>query len=259
MKLLAVDTAQPACSAALHIQTSEGVKTFCRFEPMTRGQAEALPGLVQEVLESAGVKPGELDALACTVGPGTFTGVRVGIALVRGMAVVLNKPVLGITSLEALAHPIAPQNKELIAASFDARRNEVYFQLFDHNHTPQTEPMIVSIEEAAALIPRQPVVLVGTGSEFLSQRLDQAGQHAQMLLPHHIRTESARPDRVPQEPSLSLDLAPFAFPQADHVAAIARVRFAKMDDAQRANLAAPNPLYIRSPDAKLPKNGGQLT
>ena len=254
MKLLAVDTAQPACSAALHIQTSDGVKTFCRFEPMTRGQAEALPGLVQDVLQSAGVIPNELDALACTIGPGTFTGVRVGIALVRGMAVVLNKPVLGVTSLEALAHPITPQNKELIAASFDARRGEVYFQLFDHNHTPQTQPMIVSIEEAAALIPRQPVVLVGTGSELLSQRLDQENQPAQMLSPQHIR-----PDSTPQEPPLSLDLAPFAFPQADHVAAIARARFAKMDDAQRANLAAPNPLYIRSPDAKLPKNGGQLT
>ncbi len=254
MKLLAVDTAQPACSAALHIQTSDGVKTFCRFEPMTRGQAEALPGLVQDVLESAGVKPDELDALACTIGPGTFTGVRVGIALVRGMAVVLNKPVLGVTSLEALAHPIAPQNKELIAASFDARRNEVYFQLFDHNHTPQTQPMIVSVEEAAALIPNQPVVLVGTGSELLRQRLDQTNQSAQTLLPEYIR-----PDNTGQELSVTLDLAPYAYPQADHVAAIARIRFAKMDDAQRANLEAPNPLYIRAPDAKLPKNGGQLT
>ncbi|MBV1887262.1 MAG: tRNA (adenosine(37)-N6)-threonylcarbamoyltransferase complex dimerization subunit type 1 TsaB, partial [Parvibaculaceae bacterium] len=236
-------------SAALHIETPEGVKTFCRFEPMTRGQAEALPAMVQEVLAEAGVKPNELDALACTVGPGTFTGVRVGIALVRGMAVVLNKPLLGVTSLEALAHPITPQNNELIAASFDARRDEVYFQLFDHKQTPQTEPMIVNIEAAAAMIPRQPVLLVGTGSDLLAAPLEQAGQQAQKITAQHVRAGA--------EPSL--DLNALAFPQADHVATIARTRFAKMDDVQRANLEAPSPLYIRSPDAKLPKNGGRLT
>lgn len=253
MKLLAVDTAQPACSAALHIETSEGVKTFCRFELMTRGQAEALPAMVQEVLKAGGVKPNELDALACTVGPGTFTGVRVGIALVRGMAVVLNKPVFGVTSLEALAHPIMPQNQELIAASFDARRGEVYFQLFDHTHAPQTEPMIVSVEEAVALIPHLPVVLVGTGSELLAPHLEHADMQVQKISPQHISTLSAN-----EELRSDLDLARFAFPQADHVAAIAGLRFAKMDDAQRVNLAAPSPLYIRAPDAKLPKNGGQL-
>lgn len=251
MKLLAVDTAQPACSAALHIETAEGVKTFCRFEQMTRGQAESLPDMVQDVLKAAGVKPNELDALACTVGPGTFTGVRVGIALVRGMAVVLNKPVLGVTSLEALAHPITPPNNELIAASFDARREEVYFQLFDHKHAPQSEPMIVSVEEAAALIPRQPVVLVGTGSDLLAEHLGQTDHPAQKITAQHVRATN-----VDEEPRLDLD--PFAFPQADYVAAIARVRFARMDDVQRANLLAPSPLYIRSPDAKLPKNGGRL-
>lgn len=249
MNLLAVDTAQPACSAALHMETPEGVKTFCRFEPMTRGQAEALPVMVQEVLDRAGIKPNQLDALACTVGPGTFTGVRVGIALARGMAVVLNKPVLGVTSLEALAHPLKPQNNELIAASFDARREEVYFQLFDHQQTPQTDPMIVRLEEAAALIPAQPVILVGTGSPLLSHHLGTAGQQVQQLAQNHIA----------QGDAAELDLTAFAYPQADQVAAIACARFAKMTVADRANLPAPSPLYIRAPDAKLPKNGGQLS
>ena len=79
--------------------------------------------------------------------------------------------------------------------------------------------------------------------------MEQADQQSQSLTHAHLG----------EALSAGSDLAPFAYPQADHVAAIARIRFAKMDDKERASLAAPNPLYIRSPDAKLPKNGGQLT
>ncbi len=100
MKLLAVDTALGACSAAL----LDGDTVLAhRFEPMERGHAERLAPMVEEVMREAALPFTALDRLAVTTGPGTFTGQRVGLAFMRGLRVALKKPLIGVTSLAAMA------------------------------------------------------------------------------------------------------------------------------------------------------------
>src|SRR5271169_756924 len=100
MKILAADTALGACSVAL----LDDARVFAhRFEPMERGHAEALAPMVDEAMREAGLAFAELDRLAVTTGPGTFTGQRVGLAFMRGLRVALKKPLAGITTLEAMA------------------------------------------------------------------------------------------------------------------------------------------------------------
>jgi tRNA threonylcarbamoyladenosine biosynthesis protein TsaB len=100
MLVLAIDTALNACSAAL---VRDGQTLCTRVEPMARGQAERLAVMVDEIIGEAGVSFPTIDAIAVTRGPGAFTGLRVGLAFARGLALALNKPCLGFSTLEVLA------------------------------------------------------------------------------------------------------------------------------------------------------------
>jgi tRNA threonylcarbamoyladenosine biosynthesis protein TsaB len=101
MLILAVDTALNACSVAvLHA----GAVLVSRVEPMVKGQAERLAPMAREVLAEAAIAPTALDRIAVTRGPGAFTGLRIGLAFARGLAVALDRPCVGISTLEVLAH-----------------------------------------------------------------------------------------------------------------------------------------------------------
>ncbi len=100
MKILAVDTALGACSVAL----IEGKRTLAhRHEFMERGHAEALAPMVEKTMHDAKLEFSSLDRLAVTTGPGTFTGQRVGLAIMRGLRIALHRPLIGITTLAAMA------------------------------------------------------------------------------------------------------------------------------------------------------------
>ncbi|MCA3695988.1 tRNA (adenosine(37)-N6)-threonylcarbamoyltransferase complex dimerization subunit type 1 TsaB [Aquidulcibacter sp.] len=101
MLILAVDTALNACSVAI---LRSGEVLLSRVEPMAKGQAERLAPMTREVLAEAGVEPAALDRIAVTRGPGAFTGLRIGLAFARGLAVALDRPCVGISTLEVLAH-----------------------------------------------------------------------------------------------------------------------------------------------------------
>jgi tRNA threonylcarbamoyladenosine biosynthesis protein TsaB len=98
--LLAIDTALGACAAAI---TADGSLLARRSEAMTRGHAERLAPLVAELAEEAGVAFKDLDRIVVTTGPGSFTGVRVGLAFARSLALALARPCIGVTTIEALA------------------------------------------------------------------------------------------------------------------------------------------------------------
>lgn len=176
-------------------------------------------------MAEAGVTFADLDALAVTVGPGTFTGLRVGLAAARGLALARTLPLVGVTTLEALAEPVGAEPVERIAAAFDAKRGEIYFQIFNARHAALSEPMLVSVEEAADHLQAGPVVCVGTGAGLLAAALAARGVQAR------------------------LSDAP-AQPDARSVARIAAARLAA--DGVAAFRTAPAPLYLRAPDAKLP-------
>jgi tRNA threonylcarbamoyladenosine biosynthesis protein TsaB len=147
------------------------------------------------------------------VGPGTFTGLRIGLSFARGLALALGKPVVGLSTLRVLAAMTDNPNAFPIAAAIDARRGNIYFQLFTSDLWPMGEPRICSSAEAAEALPEVRCIAVGSGAPLLSA--------------------AAEPHRLISDWRLATDAAT--------VAAIA---------GRDENLLPPNPLYLRSHDAK---------
>lgn len=163
MKILALDTALGACSAAV----LDGDTVLAqRVEPMERGHQERLAPLVAEVVGAAGLGFPSFDRIAVTVGPGSFTGLRVGLAFAKGLALALNRPCIGIGTLEALA----AGETGFVAAVIDARRDQIYLQAFADGH-PLMAPDVLPASEAAARLAEVwsggPARLVGPGAALL--------------------------------------------------------------------------------------------
>jgi tRNA threonylcarbamoyladenosine biosynthesis protein TsaB len=211
MIVLALDTALGACSAAV---TRDGQTLAALSEPMTRGHQERLASLVRETMLEAGVAFADLDRIGVTVGPGSFTGLRVGLAFAKGLGLALGKPCVGVGVLEALAASNPGQG--LTAAVIDAKRGQVYIQIFDDG-TALMAPDALPVEDAAARLAEVwrdgPVRLVGPGAHLLAN-----------IAPEIEVLERAAPD-------------PLA------VCALAALRPAEVPA---------RPLYLRAPDAKLP-------
>ena len=130
MLILAIDTALDACAAAV-LDTSAGGVIAQESQAMKRGHAEALMPLIARVMKASGVAFAALDRIAATTGPGSFTGLRVGLSAARGIALAAGKPVVGVTTLTAFAAPIVSENDEPhpVLAAIDARHDHVYFQV----------------------------------------------------------------------------------------------------------------------------------
>jgi tRNA threonylcarbamoyladenosine biosynthesis protein TsaB len=209
MRLLAVDTALGACSAAV----LDGDKVLAhRFEAMARGHAERLAPMVDETMREAGLTFGVLERLAVTVGPGTFTGQRVGLALMRGLRLALGIPLSGVTTLEAIAHGAGGGKSAVI---HDAKRGEAYLFLAEESRII-LPPRVMAFEAALARIAAfGPATLAGTGAAAASPALG--------------------PD---------YSLSPITQPDALWVAQLAAAR--------PPPSSVPGPLYLRAPDAKLP-------
>src|SRR6187455_1021683 len=130
MLILAIDTALDACAAAV-LDTSAGKLIAQESQAMKRGHAEALMPLIARVMKASGVAFAALDRIAVTTGPGSFTGLRVGISAARGIALAAGKPVVGVTTLAAYAAPYIAQNDQIsVAVAIDARHEHVYLQVF---------------------------------------------------------------------------------------------------------------------------------
>ena len=214
MKILAVDTALGACSAAL----LEGDRVLARrFAAMERGHAEALAPIVEEVMCEANLAFRMLDRLAITVGPGTFTGQRVGLSFMRGLRLALGKPLVGVTSLAAMAEQARAETCISCAAAIhDARRGEVYLEVLD---PPLSARLLTFIEACSALgALRGKIVLAGTAAARAAEALQTSG--------------------------LETQISGIVVPDAVWIARLAARR--------EAGDSPPRPLYLRAPDAKLP-------
>jgi tRNA threonylcarbamoyladenosine biosynthesis protein TsaB len=213
VKLLAVDTALGACSVAL---LEEDRLIAHIFEPMERGHAERLAPMVDEAMKQACVEFGALNRLAVTVGPGTFTGQRVGLAFMRGLRLALHIPLTGVTTLEAMAMAaMAGTGSPKAAAIHDARRAEVYLLLRD-GETVVQPPIVLPFADAVARVAAfGACALAGTGAAAVHEKL--GGEFA---------------------------LSSIRQPDALWVARLAQ--------NYPVSAEAPGPLYLRAPDAKLP-------
>jgi tRNA threonylcarbamoyladenosine biosynthesis protein TsaB len=174
MLLLAFDTAGPNCAVAVARSGRTGLQILVRAEEhIGRGHAELLPTMVDAALASAKVGYADLGRIAVTTGPGSFTGVRVGIAFARGLALALGVPAIGVGSLDALAFPLERSGGEgTIAAVLDAKRGEVYGLVRDiASGATRLEAVALPIEDLALRLSRarRPIMLTGAGARLLAE------------------------------------------------------------------------------------------
>jgi tRNA threonylcarbamoyladenosine biosynthesis protein TsaB len=167
LRVLAIDTALEACSAAVLDTDRKGGLTS-RSLPMMRGHAEALMPLIASVMSAAGVEFFELDRIAVTVGPGSFTGLRVGVAAARGIALATGTPAVGLTTLAALAAPFfdADESKSLLAV-IDARHFHVYMQLFGPGGRTLVAPRLAPVRDAIRAAMASPTRVVGNAAKLV--------------------------------------------------------------------------------------------
>ncbi len=172
MLLLAIDTAGPACAVAV---VRDGEVLAWTSEEIGRGHAERLMPMIEAALGKAGVSFANLEAVAVTAGPGSFTGVRVGVAAARGLALALDIPAIGIGSLDALAFPIVQERSSgTVVAALDAKRGEVYVLAKDlGSGETLVEASAIPVDSLAVMLAsaRGPLILIGAGAPIVAAAL----------------------------------------------------------------------------------------
>ena len=217
MLVLAIDTALDACAAGI-LDTDDGRLIAQETLPMKRGHAEALMPLIARVIESAGIGFTALDRVASTAGPGSFTGLRVGLSAARGIALAANKPVVGVTTLAAFAAPVIGEDrKPPVISAIDARHDQIYFQAMSGDGAPLIQPRVAPVAEALAVSRFGAPHLVGNAARLLADRW---------------------PAHAPPPVAVNQQAAP-------DIAWVAWLGAAVSPDA-----APPRPYYLRAPDAR---------
>jgi tRNA threonylcarbamoyladenosine biosynthesis protein TsaB len=220
MLILAIDTALDACAAAV-LDTYAGELIATESQVMKRGHAEALMPLIGRVMKDSGVAFAALDRIAVTTGPGSFTGLRVGLSAARGIALAADKPVVGLTTLSAYAAPVVSENADHpVISAIDARHDHVYFQVVSGSGDSLILPRVAPIEEALGASRFGAPHLVG---------------NAAMMLGQSWSSQAPPPFKVDERPAP--DIAWVAW----------------LGAAASPNTAPARPFYLRAPDAKIPK------
>src|SRR5450432_756541 len=167
MLILAIDTALDACAAAV-LDIDAGRLIARESQAMKRGHAEALMPLIARVIKAAGIAFAALDRIAVTSGPGSFTGLRVGLSAARGIALAADRPVVGLTTLAAYAAPVVSENAaQPVISAIDARHGQVYFQVVSGNGSSLIWPRVAPIEEALEASRFGAPHLVGNAAKIL--------------------------------------------------------------------------------------------
>jgi len=209
MIVLALDTAGVDCAAAVY---DSGRNTVLgeASDMIGKGHAEHLIGIVDRALDQADMELSDIDRIAVTIGPGSFTGIRVGVAAARGFALSLNVPAVGVTTLEVMASAQREKTPHRpVLAAMDAKRDEIYLQSFSSDGSPLDTPRALSVAQAQAFAEGFDGEIAGSATALLKP--DAGGDHTN------------------------------TFP----ISVVARLGAAASPDAGK-----PKPLYLRGPDAK---------
>src|SRR6202161_4336613 len=170
MLILAIDTALDACAAGI-LDTDAARLIAQESQAMKRGHAEALMPLIARVIRGGRIAFAALARTAVTTGPGSFSGLRVGLSAARGIALAANKPVVGGTTLTAYAAPVVSRNDEQpVISAIDARHDQVYFQVVSGNGGSLIRPRVAPVEEALAASRFGAPYLVGNAAKILADR-----------------------------------------------------------------------------------------
>ncbi|MBV8926201.1 MAG: tRNA (adenosine(37)-N6)-threonylcarbamoyltransferase complex dimerization subunit type 1 TsaB [Bradyrhizobium sp.] len=217
MLILAIDTALDACAAAV-LDTGTGQLIAQESQAMKRGHAEALMPLLARVMKESALPFAALDRVAVTTGPGSFTGLRVGLSAARGIALAAGKPVVGLTTLSAYAAPIVSEAGEApVISAIDARHDHVYFQVVSGNGSSLIRPKVAPIAEALDAARFGAPHLVGNAAKVLADRWP---------------ADAPPPIKVDAEPAPDINWV------------------AWLGAAVTPGTAPATPYYLRAPDAK---------
>ena len=220
MLILAIDTALDACAAAV-LDTEAGQLIAQESQAMKRGHAEALMPLIGRVIAASGTAFASLGRVAVTTGPGSFTGLRVGLSAARGIALAANIPVVGVTTLTAYAAPIVSQNAEHpVISVIDARHDHVYLQVVSGNGSALVRPRVAPMEEALEACRFGAPYVVGNAAGLLGERWP---------------SQAVPPAGVDMQPAPDIGWVGW------------------LGAAVSPNTAPARPFYLRAPDAKPPK------
>lgn len=212
MNLLAIDTSANLCAACVW-DTDAAQELGRSVLDLGKGHAEHLMGVIDGALAAAGIGFPDLGALGVSVGPGSFTGVRVGLATVRGLALALKVPAAGVTTLEAIAAENGSERNQTLVV-IDAGREQVYSAVYQSFSMLRYGPVMIAFDDAVDLARQGGLILAGTAAERIGA--------------------AAAADNFLGKLSATADIATYA--------AIA---------ARRGPTAEkPRPLYLRAPDAK---------
>jgi tRNA threonylcarbamoyl adenosine modification protein YeaZ len=174
--ILAIDCSAGLCAACVYDE-SAGKELGRKVLGLGKGHAEHLMVVVEEALEKSRKTYADLTAIAVSIGPGSFTGLRVGVATARGLSLALKVPAIGVTTLEALAQEARQSFPDRpVLATLDGGRGEIHAALYDALAVLRYGPAAITLEEAAAMASAQPVtpVLAGTAAA----RVAEAAGHA---------------------------------------------------------------------------------
>jgi tRNA threonylcarbamoyl adenosine modification protein YeaZ len=230
MRILAIDTALPAVSACV-LDHDAAEPIAADTVEMERGHAEALLPLIKRVMSKVEGGFASLDRIAVTVGPGSFTGIRIGLAAGQAIALACKADIVGVSTLAALAAPLILDPFDgVVAAAIDARHGKVYIAAFGPDGRPVLTPRRVSALEALRALGTGPLLLIGSGAPLLAKEARARG------VPVKIASEQSAPD----------------------IAVVARLGLAAQPETAPAR-----PLYLKEPDVtapgsrpEAPKNAG---
>ena len=173
--LLNIETSSPVCSVAL---AKDGKIIASREDFDGKSHASLLTVFIDEVLKESGTDIQSLDAISVSKGPGSYTGLRIGVSAVKGICFGIQKPLIAISTLQALANGILMKNLNTTNASLlcpliDARRMEVYSAIFDNNLVQQRDIKAEIIDENSFsnILEKKPILLFGDGSEKCKEKI----------------------------------------------------------------------------------------
>lgn len=219
MKILAIDTALGACAASIY-DSATGQVLITETLAMQRGHAEALPALLERIRNQLPLGFESLQQVAVTVGPGSFTGIRVGIAAARALGLALGVPVVGVSTLSAFAAPLlGDEARSAVVAAIDARHGQIYVMMISAGGAMQVAPRLLKIEQAALQLASGALRICGTGATLLAAAARQRGLACEI--------------------TGALDAPDIAY-------------VARLGALADSDHAPPDPLYLKAPDAALP-------
>nr|WP_294524981.1 tRNA (adenosine(37)-N6)-threonylcarbamoyltransferase complex dimerization subunit type 1 TsaB [uncultured Rhodopila sp.] len=209
MRILALDSAVSRCSATI---VADGEVVFGRQQDLERGHASVLAVMARDCLRESGLRAADMDLIAVTVGPGSFTGIRGGIALAQGIAVAAHRPVVGVTVGEALADALPHVGGRRVWCAIPSRRGRIFLETGDS---------VLSLPIGELPDPGEPIAVAGGAAPEVAARLAARG--------------------------VNVMLTDARLPAGRHIAVVAERRFRETIRPLPAE-----PLYVDAPEAKLP-------